>query len=174
MKILIDFEIDMCRRKVINFVKYVIWFFNVFQHSNVCLTFHDFFVFLCKRMLSCALFSRVHVIKTEKKVKKKDGSSSDKKIEEKTESTKKSEPSKETKTQKDEKVPNSPKAKKVLDFILIIVFMTSFTSLHEYCCVGESFKGDECIFKEASFHKYLIYLFIYFRKERRLGKLKRR
>ena len=67
------------------------------------------------RMLSCALFSRVNVIKTEKKIKKKDGTSSDKKSEEKTESTKKSEPSKETKV-----VPSSPKAKKVLASYFVV------------------------------------------------------
>ena len=66
------------------------------------------------RMLSCALFSRVNVIKTEKKIKKKDGTS-DKKSEEKTESTKKSEPSKETKV-----VPSSPKAKKVLASYFVV------------------------------------------------------
>lgn len=67
-------------------------------------------------MLSCALFSHVNVIKTEKKIKKKDGTS-DKKSEEKTESTKKSESAKETKQQKDEKIPSSPKAKKVCPII---------------------------------------------------------
>ena len=74
------------------------------------------------RMLSCALFSRVNVIKTEKKIKKKDGTSSDKKSDEKTESTKKSEPAKESKPQKDEKIPSSPKAKKVCPIYLRVMF----------------------------------------------------
>ena len=63
-------------------------------------------------MLNYGLFSRVHVTKTEKKVKKKDGS--DKKSEEKEKTDeKKPEEKKETKTPKDTKPPNSPKAKKV-------------------------------------------------------------
>ena len=63
------------------------------------------------RMLYCQLFSRVHVIKTEKKVKKKD--EADKKPEEKALEDKKTEGKKDTKNQKDTKAPNSPKAKKV-------------------------------------------------------------
>ena len=62
-------------------------------------------------MLNCQLFSRVLVIKTEKKVKKKD--ETDKKSEEKPTEDKKSEPKKDTKSSKEPKAPNSPKAKKV-------------------------------------------------------------
>jgi len=75
--------------------------------SSIEFTHRDSVADYLRRMLNCQLFSRVHVIKTEKKVKKKD--EPDKKSEEKAIEEKKSENKKDTKSPKE---PNSPKAKK--------------------------------------------------------------
>lgn len=78
--------------------------------SSVEFTHRESVVDYLQRILNCGLISRVHVTKTEKKVKKKD---SDKKNDEKEKTEeKKADEKKETKSSKDSKTPGSPKPKK--------------------------------------------------------------